>query len=585
MDINITVTEIIAESTISETVITCDVVMSMESDVDKAYVDNQLDLKVDKVDGKGLSTNDYTNEEKNSLANKVDKVANHSLVPDSEIDKLSEYPELLEETTNKVISDTGELVSIPTPSGGYANNLYLGETDSDVAGYKILTYIADTAETIKTITANSSAGVVTAQTFLYPTGVSVSNFPSGLWSLKLWGNISASAGVSQVGFTYFKRSVAGVETDLFTLWSEEVNNTSDIWIDVIGTQPSYLVDPTDRMGLRLLFKTTSVTNKTLTYSIGDGYAAFVNNPNQIRHSQTRDKNGESAVQHVDTTTTKPTLAEADKVAILDSVTNKLVLTPKNNFGSQLLVDYTHTANKEVNVQSIDFATSVITAPNHGLANNTQLFIANKLAANVLYPVAVIPNGLNTGTKYFVVNKTDNTFQVSLTSGGGTVAITDKASKNYASWHFETFSTVNITNLPNLKKCKIETFGKSFNELTSANYTIFKKLSAFLFGITDPNWVSTGGIHGTGVSNTARTILHITSFADVFSTSKIEIDFSLPRALIKLNVVRCYSATNTTNSQLTYTDWNLVHKTDGNIDFDEFQIGGVFNGFNIKIYSA
>lgn len=68
MDINITVTEIIAESTISETVITCDVVMSIESDVDKAYVDNQLDLKVDKIE-------------------------NYSLVPDTEIDKLSEYPE------------------------------------------------------------------------------------------------------------------------------------------------------------------------------------------------------------------------------------------------------------------------------------------------------------------------------------------------------------------------------------------------------------------------------------------------------------------------------------------------------------
>ena len=140
--------------------------------------------------------------------------------------------------------------------------------------------------------------------------------------LNYGANISASAGVSQVGFTYFKRSTLGVETDLFTLWSEEVNNTSDTWIDVIGTQPAYSVDPTDRMGLRLLFKTTSGTNKTLTYSIGDGYAAFVNNPNQIRHSQTRDKNGEAAFQHVDTTATKESLDEADKVPIYDSVTGK-----------------------------------------------------------------------------------------------------------------------------------------------------------------------------------------------------------------------------------------------------------------------
>ena len=79
MDITIEVTEIIAESTISETVITCDVVMSMESDVDKAYVDAALALKVDKLE-------------------------NYSLVPDTEIDKLSEYPEFEDVATKEYVN-------------------------------------------------------------------------------------------------------------------------------------------------------------------------------------------------------------------------------------------------------------------------------------------------------------------------------------------------------------------------------------------------------------------------------------------------------------------------------------------------
>ena len=73
-------------------------------DVNKQYVDEGLDLKVDKVDGKGLSTEDYTTAEKSKVANvplntntelaaKVDKVEGKSLVPDTEIDKLAEYPE------------------------------------------------------------------------------------------------------------------------------------------------------------------------------------------------------------------------------------------------------------------------------------------------------------------------------------------------------------------------------------------------------------------------------------------------------------------------------------------------------------
>lgn len=422
-----------------------------------------------------LNNTSGTNTGDQDLSGLVEKKANHSLVPDLEIEKLSEYPELLEETTNKIISDTGELISIPTPSGGYANNLYLGETDSDVAGYKILTYIADTAETIKTVTANSSAGVVMAQTFLYPTGVSISNFPSGLWSLKLWGNISASAGVSQVGFTYFKRSVAGIETDLFTLWSEEVNNTSDIWIDVIGTQPSYSVDPTDRMGLRLLFKTTSGTNKTLTYSIGDGYAAFVNNPNQIRHSQTRDKNGEAAFQHIDTTTTKTTLAEADMVAIKDSATGNVVLTPKSNFESEyLVVDYTHSANTEIAVTNVDVDTNTFTSANHGLVNGTVIAPTLNDSNNIsIYPLQVYPGGIKQ-QPYYIVNKSDNTFQISATVSGAPIDITSIG--DLSKWHFEISpaSAITFTGL-NSKRYRIIVEGKNLN-MSANQYLLINDLN-------------------------------------------------------------------------------------------------------------
>ena len=51
------------------------------------------------------------------------------------------------------------------------------------------------------------------------------------------------------------------------------------------------------------------------------------------HPTLSGKNSETAFQHVDTTTTKETLVEADKVAILDSVTGKVVLTDKSNVSS------------------------------------------------------------------------------------------------------------------------------------------------------------------------------------------------------------------------------------------------------------
>ena len=62
------------------------------------------------------------------------------------------------------------------------------------------------------------------------------------------------------------------------------------------------------------------TDSTIT---GDGTVA---NPIGTTHSLMPDKNSEAAFQHVDTTTVKTTLAEADKVALYDSVTGKVVLS-------------------------------------------------------------------------------------------------------------------------------------------------------------------------------------------------------------------------------------------------------------------
>ena len=52
----------------------------------------------------------------------------------------------------------------------------------------------------------------------------------------------------------------------------------------------------------------------------------------ISHSGVTNKNAETTFQHIDTTTTKQTLVQADKVPIYDSVTGKIVLTNKSNVG-------------------------------------------------------------------------------------------------------------------------------------------------------------------------------------------------------------------------------------------------------------
>ena len=60
----------------------------------------------------------------------------------------------------------------------------------------------------------------------------------------------------------------------------------------------------------------------------------------ISHTALNDKNAETNYQHVDTTTTKETLVNDDKVAILDSITGKIVLTDKTNIKARYLQDIT-----------------------------------------------------------------------------------------------------------------------------------------------------------------------------------------------------------------------------------------------------
>lgn len=62
----------------------------INSDVDKSYVDTQLATKVDKVAGKGLSTNDYTTAEKTKLAG-VETGANKTIV-DTQLSTSSTNP-------------------------------------------------------------------------------------------------------------------------------------------------------------------------------------------------------------------------------------------------------------------------------------------------------------------------------------------------------------------------------------------------------------------------------------------------------------------------------------------------------------
>lgn len=71
------------------------------------------------------------------------------------------------------------------------------------------------------------------------------------------------------------------------------------------------------------------------------------------------------------------------------------------------------------VFTADETTDTLTSTGHGYSNGQLVFVTNENGA--------LPAGLSAATDYYIIGVTANTFQLSLTSGGAAVNITDKGS--------------------------------------------------------------------------------------------------------------------------------------------------------------
>lgn len=110
------------------------------------------------------------------------------------------------------------------------------------------------------------------------------------------------------------------------------------------------------------------------------------------------------------------------------------------------------------------STDVFTATSHGLSNGTIIFFQNTGGA--------VPAGLSLNTPYYIITATTNTFQVSATSGGSAVNITDTGSgTNTYSSQFLVPDLRSSTPLGVGTRTKIATFvSRSSNVITVSGIT-------------------------------------------------------------------------------------------------------------------
>jgi hypothetical protein len=255
---------------------------------------------------------------------------------------------------------------------------------------------------------------------------------------------------------------------------------------------------------------------------------------------------------------------------LDTITTQV--TDVEKYTNTPIAAYTHTTNKEVAVSAVDVDTNTFTSVGHGLINGDIICPLINIDAGLIYPVNIYQTPVVWGVSYYVINKTDNTFQLSLTSGGAVIDLTTNANLDLTKWHFEKRSIgyITISNLSNLTKCKILLKGKS----------VIKTVSSYIL----PNSTNTANfIQNGATSYSVPAITGITS--DVGFNIECEIDYT-KNLCIKANGIAVLS--NTASANITnFIDKILFSPFYKNSEitsliFDSFYPA---NGTIIEVYKA
>lgn len=321
--------------------------------------------------------------------------------------------------TTRVIDSVNQLVDkkyvdqYALGGSGFNANLYFTTINSDVIGYRKLSYTAEATQTELSVAATTVEQLV--RTYLFDSGLGVSVIDGGKWSATYRARVSASQG-AMLRFEAFLRHADNSETTLFSQSSDKIVNTAYATLETQVTQPSFNCVSTDRLGVRLYASTTHPAGVTLYTIVGDGNASYINTPLAIRHAQLRDKNGEADVQHMTAAQMAALHAHSNKTA-LDAVSG-------TNTGDQDVSGAISTHNTDAAAHSgllsgyvtdAELAEAVISGVSDGSVTPAKTSFMTKTVnlfnvSGIIYDKRLTPSGTNnidvmvTDTYFVVSNK-------------------------------------------------------------------------------------------------------------------------------------------------------------------------------------
>ena len=383
---------------------------------------DSLDLKVDKVAGKGLSDNNFTNAYKATLDNLTEVVqddVNALLIDSSTIVKTYDDNagtlSLAVKTTsidNTHISNTAGIEtskvkqSVITPvlatptnndtqdvinnkSLGLINNLqsqidtrpigasngnvyYLTSQASAIPNYELVSFSPDPSPLdIESVIINSTTAkasrLIHSYIANYEIGSAIIN--GGNWLFNFYGYVSV-LNSSRFEIDILKRDIGGTETLLFTCETTDFLQIAQVSpelniVNVETTQQDFACNTTDKIVIKVYGKTNRTQDTTITLlHSGTEYASHIHTPLIVSHNNLAGTQGGTATEKYHLS-----LADYNKVLVLDAS-----LALKENIANKVSA-FTATPN------NTNYTTEKLVKDNLDLKEN----VANKVSAFTATP--------------------------------------------------------------------------------------------------------------------------------------------------------------------------------------------------------
>lgn len=215
--------------------------------------------------------------------------------------------------------------------GGFIAPVFFLTSDSDIPTYKRIDYVPETLETEIPRTINAGDGEVLCATYIYDDPIGTDLLDPGVYTANYRVKVSSAQGETQLIFEAFVRNLAGVETTLFKSYGSDIDNLEFETLRNESNEPSFIVNSTDRFGVRICAVTTRVADITITTVVGGEHGSYFSTPIALRHSLLRGR--DASDQHpisaiTDLTTTLSNFVPYTGATADVNLGSKIVLTPE-----------------------------------------------------------------------------------------------------------------------------------------------------------------------------------------------------------------------------------------------------------------